>query len=486
MSTREGSDQPSFITEGLENGLNVAGYFRAELGLGENGRLFLAAAEAAGEKIATIPYGETVSRQNHPFDDRNRLSAPYDINVICVNGDKVRGFATHVGPSFFKGRYTIGLWAWELEEFPRYMQDGFQFVDEVWAISGFSAAAISAVSPKPVLVLPPAIVAPLDPAVDRASFGLPATTFMFLFIFDFYSVMARKNPLGLIEAFKSAFGPDEGPVLVIKSINGHQRSDDLEQLRSAAKRVPNVVLLEDYLSAAECSSLIAACDCYISLHRSEGFGLTMGEAMALRKPVIATGYSGNLEFMNNDNSFLVGHRLVPVPSGCGPYQEGASWAEPDVEEAAKLMRLVVEQPEEARRRALRGAADVGANHGVLNRAQFIRKRLDELRSSDRGVRDRLSVTLGRMSTHLSRPPGESNPPTVYGRLGRLARRAVIRLSRPVWLGQQAFDQMVLQGLIEAHAELRRMHSEIQALKEKVEEAADDSAISHEAPEGDYP
>jgi glycosyltransferase involved in cell wall biosynthesis len=472
-------------TESLEAGLNVAGYFRAELGLGENGRLFVAAAKAAGEKVATISYGETVNRQDHPFEDEGERGAPYDINVICVNGDKVRGFANEIGPSFFKGRYTIGLWAWELEEFPPHMRDGFEFVDEVWAISDFTAEAIRAVSPKPVLVLPPAIVKPeVPPSVDIASLGVPATGFMFLFIFDFHSVMARKNPLGLIQAFHRAFGPGEGPVLVIKTINGHRRPAELEQLRAAAAAVPNVALLENYLDASESSSLIARCDCYISLHRSEGFGLTMAEAMAQGKPVIATGYSGNLQFMNRDNSFLVGHRLVPVPAGCGPYPQGASWAEPDLEEAARLMRAVVEHPEEAKRRALSGAREVAADHSILNRAQLVRERLDYLRSGGRDVREPLSPALGRMSAHLSQPPGESNPPTVYGRLGRLARRAVIRLTRPVWLGQRAFDQLVLQGLIDAQAELRRMRSEIQALKDRIETSANESAGSQEFTAGD--
>ena len=471
-------------TESLDAGLNVAGYFRAELGLGENGRLFVAAAKAAGEKVATISYGETVNRQDHPFEDEGERGAPYDINVICVNGDKVRGFASEIGPSFFQGRYTIGLWAWELEEFPLHMRDGFEFVDEVWAISTFTADAIRAVSPKPVFVLPPAIVKPdVHPSVERESFGVPATGFMFLFIFDFHSVMARKNPLGLIRAFQKAFEPGEGPVLVIKTINGHRRPGELEELRSAAARAPNVFLLETYLAASQCSALIAGCHCYVSLHRSEGFGLTMAEAMALGKPVIATGYSGNLQFMSRDNSFLVGHRLVPVPPGCGPYPPGASWAEPDLEEAARLMRAVVEQPEEAARRALKGSREVSTNHALLNRAQLIRERLDYLRGGGRDVREPLTPALGGMSAHLSQPPGGSNPPTVYGRLGRLARRAVIRLTRPVWLGQRAFDQLVLQALIDAQAELRTMRLQIQALKDRTERSGD-SVGSQEPIAGD--
>ncbi len=386
-----------------ETGINVAGYFRAELGLGESGRLFLAAAEAAGERVATFSFSQTLNRQEHAFEDVGVRAAPYDLNVFCVNGDKVRDLTSELGP-LLKDRYTVGLWAWELEEFPPYMRDGFAFVDEVWAISHFSASAISTVCPKPVYVLPPAIVVPesIEPA-DRASFGLPAEGFVFLFIFDFHSTLARKNPLGLIRAFRKAFAPGKGPILVIKSINGHRVPKELKRLRSAVEKAPDVYLLEDYLAPARRTSLIALCDCYVSMHRSEGFGLTMAEAMALQKPVIATGYSGNLEFMNPDNSFLLAYRLVRIRAGSGPYQRGARWAEPDVDEAARLMRTVVDDPDVAAERAARGYADVRTHHSIANRASVLRARLQDLRAGDRNTQVRRR--LEQVNFHP--PPGRA-------------------------------------------------------------------------------
>ncbi len=181
---------------------------------------------------------------------------------------------------------------------------------------------------------------------------------MFLFLFDFLSCLERKNPLGIIEAFVRAFVPGEGPVLVIKSINGRHMLNDLERLRAAVDGRDDVVLLEKYYSVDEKNALLGACDCYVSLHRSEGLGLTMAEAMALGKPVIATGYSGNLHFMTPENCYLVDYSMTEVPAECDPYPKGAAWAAPSVAHAAELMRRVYERPVEAKARAQLGQRDV--------------------------------------------------------------------------------------------------------------------------------
>ncbi len=163
--------------------------------------------------------------------------------------------------------------------------------------------------------------APAPAAVARTELGLPEG-FVFLFVFDYASVFERKNPVGLVRAFKQAFAPGEGPVLAIKSINGGVHLTKREWLHYEAEGRPDIVLLEEYLPAGHKDALLAACDCYVSLHRAEGFGLTMAEAMALGKPTIATGYSGNLEFMTPENSYLVGWqrgdgagRLPTLPRG---------------------------------------------------------------------------------------------------------------------------------------------------------------------------
>ena len=156
--------------------------------------------------------------------------------------------------------------------------------------------------------------------------------------------MCIRDSLGLIEAFTTAFVPGEGPVLVIKSINAGQRPAEAERLRLRAAAERDVLLMENYLDTTERDALMALCDCYVSLHRSEGLGLTMAEAMAWGKPVIATGYSGNLQFMTDENSFLVPWVPAVIPAGAEPYPAGGTWADPDLDAAARMMRSVIEDP----------------------------------------------------------------------------------------------------------------------------------------------
>lgn len=353
----------------VQPGICVAGYLRAELGMGELGRLALATVRRSGIDHATFVFGGTASRQQHPLDEAPRPDL--NVNVIAVNGDQIRSFASQVGPDFFRGRYNIGLWAWELEDFPPAFQEGLADLDEVWTISEFSRAAIARVTDKPVHTLPLPIVAPdLPDGFIRATLGLP-DGFLFLFYFDLLSDIERKNPMGVVEAFKSAFAPQEGPMLLIKALNGDRRLVDLERLRYATAGRSDIVILDRYLDADANSALMAMSDCYVSLHRSEGFGLTLAEAMVLGKPVIGTAYSGNLDFMDASNSYLVPWTAIEVPPGCDPYPAGSKWAQPDLVAASEAMRRVVDHPAEAAQVAARGRATVLAQHGFDQSVAFV-------------------------------------------------------------------------------------------------------------------
>jgi hypothetical protein len=341
-----GDSQLSYVPpDSLADGINIAGYFRAELGVGEVARLLTAAVEASEIPHSTLTYDATLSRKGHHFLDRGQRGAPYNVNVVCVNADQTPGFAKAAGQEFFEGRHTAGYWFWELDRFPASMHQAFDYVDEVWTATRFVASGIQAIGRRPVYTIPPPVaVPPCSPDVTRKHLRLPEG-FLFLFMFDFFSVLERKNPMGLIQAFGRAFRAGEGPTLVIKTINGDQRLNELEKVQAAAAGRHDVVIVDDYYSAEEKNSLLGLCDCYVSLHRSEGFGLTMAEAMALEKPVIATGYSGNLDFMTPENSFLVDYSRVAVPAGCDPYPQGSPWADPDLDHAAELMRRVYEARE---------------------------------------------------------------------------------------------------------------------------------------------
>ena len=186
--------------------------------------------------------------------------------------------------------------------------------------------------------------------------------------------------MGIIQAFKRAFNPGEGPALVIKSINGERRIPHLERVRSAAGPHPDIIVSDGYLSPIEKNSMMARCDCYVSLHRSEGYGLTMAEAMALGKPVIATGYSGNLEFMTPENSYLCACQYREIGGGADPYPPTSRWAEPDIDEAARFMREVYSNQEEAVARGVRAASDIAALHSPFVAGGAISDRIAAIRA----------------------------------------------------------------------------------------------------------
>lgn len=393
----------------LQPGINVAGYFAAELGIGEAARRIL-----AGVKRTTIPYSTvayrlgTQSRLGHPFDPDSSAGAAYDTNIICVNADGLLPFVRHVGRDFFDNRYSIAVWWWEAPEFPRSMRSAFELVDEVWAGSEYTREVITNATEKPVLKVPIPIEEPVLWDRTRADSRL-SEDFLFVFAFDFFSVAERKNPFGLVEAFRRAFQPRAGAKLIIKSINGDKVPKERDRLRAATAQHPDIEIVDRYMSAAERDALIGSCDCYVSLHRSEGFGLTMAEAMALGKPVIATAFSGNLEFMDEHNSYLVPYRMTTIPPGCDPYPAGAEWADPDIDVAAELMRKVFDDPSEARERGARARADILERQSAERTAEFIEQRIEAIREMDGGSRRERQGVLD--SIFAASPP---SPVTLAG------------------------------------------------------------------------
>ena len=280
------------------------------------------------------------------------------------------------------GSRVVGMWYWELEEFPSLHHIGFRHVDEVWAATDFMRDAIARHSGQiPVrTVTPPLPQADTNPGALPARFGIPHDRPWFLFTFDFLSQATRKNPFGLVEAFIRAFGDQHSPhqpVLVIKSINADKQPAQAERLRLQVTGRSDVLLLDTYLDHDERHVLVANCTCFVSLHKAEGLGLTIAEAMAWGKPVIVTAYGGVMQFCNDRNAFLVDWTPGQVDETTGPYKKGMTWAEPDLDHAAALMRLVLDDPESGQSRGQHAARDVRELHNPQAAGRAMRKVLDE-------------------------------------------------------------------------------------------------------------
>ena len=328
-STRAGSaESAGFQPAGPA--LTVVGYFGHATGVAAGAHACLEACAAAGivtERIDAPPTSPQHGR--------------HVVNLLHVNADQTPLVARALGEEFFEGRYTIGLWAWELEEFPEAFTDAFAWVDEVWTPSRFVQQAVSEKSPVPVVCMPhPVTVAPTA-GLTRSHFGLPADRFLFLVMYDALSVQERKNPLGAVEAFRLAFPDDARVSLVVRVNHSASRPDDVALVRGALEAIPGAVLIDGPMSRGDAQALQACCDAFVSLHRSEGFGLNIAEAMLLGKPVVVTGWSGNLDFTRPTNAGLVEYTMETLTRDWGPYRAGQRWAAPNVQHAADMMvRLV--------------------------------------------------------------------------------------------------------------------------------------------------
>jgi glycosyltransferase involved in cell wall biosynthesis len=277
-------------------------------------------------------------------------------------------------------RYNVGFWFWELEHVPREWQYAIESVDEIWVATEFIAEAMRATTAKPVTKIHTPIDAKPSRPYARAEFGLPEDRFLFLFSFDFNSFAMRKNPEGAIAAFKRAFGRGRRDVgLVIKSINGGNKPAKLRAMREFIGDDDRIVIVDAFMSRDQVFGLQSVVDAYVSLHRAEGLGLGLAESMYLGKPVIGTAFSGNLEFMDPENSCLVGFKLIAIEKG--QYindDERFRWADPDVEQAAHWMAKLVDDAEFRSRIATRGQSDVRGRFTHANTAATMRRRLAEL------------------------------------------------------------------------------------------------------------
>ena len=318
--------------------------------------------------------------------------------------------------------------------------------------SRFVADAVGAKATVPVTRVPLPVRTAAAAVPSRAALGLPEG-FAYLFVFDHNSVFERKNPLAVVEAFDRAH-PEPGEAsLVVKSVNGEHDPEHAATLTAACAARPDIHLVDRHLPGREIRAMVASCDAYVSLHRSEGFGLTMAEAMAAGRPVIATGYSGNLDFMTGENAFLVPYAMADVGPGNEPYAPDATWAQPDVEHAAALMRGVFEDREAAAAVAARGRADIERTHSADAAGAAMLERLREVedRIPERPGHGQFADAVFESARGTERArrvvTSVSDRPPAAGAKGKAAD-VVLRAAGPIARASRQADEEVLAAIDE--------------------------------------
>ena len=324
-------------------GLNIYGFAYGELGIGEDLRMAVECCETAGipYHVVNVDAGEARQADMHlkgKVSDGTALP-PYNTNLFCLPAfDTVSRVFMQKGAAVFEGYRNIGWWPWELAVFPKaWKPHAFELVDEVWASSTFLEDMYKRATDKPVKLVPLAVsVARMKP-YPRKHYGLPEKKFLFLYIFDFNSSVARKNPTAAVQAFKQAFKPTDNTVgLVLKTMNTKPNNPEWQAFLKECQTDKRIQLITETLDRPEVLGLINACDAYVSLHRAEGFGRTLAEAMLLGKPVVATNYSGNADFMIK-GSFPVDYQLIAIAKNTYQWvdeNDQCVWADAQIKHAS--------------------------------------------------------------------------------------------------------------------------------------------------------
>jgi glycosyltransferase involved in cell wall biosynthesis len=362
-------------------GVNFIGYARADMGLAEAHRMMIGAYKLLDSPFLVRDFNPGIRslQANTTLNEYMASNCEYKINCICIGPDLIYKLPIWLRHSEWLKKYNIGYWFWELPALPDEWGYAEKIVDEIWVNTEFIAHSMGTTS-KRVTKIPFGVEFDIDQLVmSRQDFDLPLDKFIFLCSFDFNSSLFRKNPQAVIDAYLLAISSGlENSILVIKSINGNSENHAYAKLKQQVSKSPNIVFLEGYLDNHSIRSLMAAADCYISLHRSEGLGLGMAESMYLGKPVIATAYSGNIEFMNSENSCLVPFHMIDV----GPEEyfgwKNQSWAEPDIGAASQYMMALAKDPALKNQIGVKAAKYMREHHSYKIASAAISRRLTEI------------------------------------------------------------------------------------------------------------
>jgi glycosyltransferase involved in cell wall biosynthesis len=357
----------------------IAGLFSTMSGIGEGARLAYDALDSAGMAPAAFDISGAFGQKEIEGPARRAID-PGSGGTLVVHHNAP--FLPHalwaLGRARVRGRRVIGYWAWEFPRIPEAWQPSFRYLHEVWVPSELARTAVASATDLPVHIVPHPLPPPVVTPNMRARLGLPNDALIVLTVFHMGSAFTRKNPLAAIAAFRSAFGDASDRLLVIKVIDHGASPIARDALARAVAGAPNIRLLNIMLPPADMAGLIAAVDIVLSLHRSEGFGLVPAEAMQLGKPVVATGWSGNMDFMNQRNSAPVSYDMVPVQD---PYDgafiaDGQLWADAHVDDAANWLLRLAAEPDLRQRLGETARADIARQLSPESVARTVTKLLD--------------------------------------------------------------------------------------------------------------
>lgn len=355
---------------GVGGPVTVAGLLSASTGLGEGARLNLTALQALGADTRAVDLAGAFDQSDIPVDPQRPQAPPPRPGeggalIVHVNSPYLPFALWRLGRDAVRGRRVIGYWAWELPKAPPSWRAGLPFVHEIWAPSRFTADALAAMTSLPVRVAPHPLPPPAPSPLGRGDFGLPDDAFVVMTFFHMGSSFNRKNPLAAVAAFRAAFGDDPKAVLVLKAADADVAPWARRKLEEAIAGAGNIRIIDRKLPRGDLTALLATADVVLSLHRAEGFGLVPAQAMQLGRAVVATGWSGNLDFMDADTSILIDSRQIPAVDPQGTYDEpGQTWADPDVGQAAAALRALADDPERRRGLGARAALKAQTVFGV--------------------------------------------------------------------------------------------------------------------------
>ncbi len=363
-------------------GINLIGPIDSATGLGQSMRLLERVIAQSGQPYLIYNFAQTTPNKVDTDDYAHVLrdQLDYSVNLWHVNPSDFAEAYTAMGKKAFDGRYNIAFWLWELENFPDEWVPYIHLLDEIWTPSEFISRGIRGKTDKPVFTMPYCVTAEADTRrYGRAYFGLPEDKFLFLMMYDSLSVRERKNPEGVIEAFRRAFSSERQDVGLVIKANSASRKE-LQELQTRMEGYRNVFIVNQNLSRTQVNSLIACSDVFVSLHRAEGFGLVLAEAMLNRVPTIATNWSANTEFMNSDVACMVNYELRTLKKDIYPYKRGCRWAEPDLDDAARYMSRLADDREFYQRIAERAYEYATEKLGMDEAKKAVGGRIEEIRN----------------------------------------------------------------------------------------------------------